>query len=105
MRYREITTDQAEKALAILREECGYTGDPYDGRGFIRAIVTADKTHVCDEFRFIGALGFGGKFRNNGNCENTPHVDCYSENKTPERLAMIKRANARLAELFPPVSP
>lgn len=32
--------------------------------------------------------------------ENTPHVDCYREHETPERQAMIERANARIARLF-----
>ena len=49
------------------------------------------------EYRFQGALGFGGKFRNHG---YGWRVDCYSEDETPERLAMIESANAALAELY-----
>ena len=50
----------------------------------------------------MGSLGFGGKFRNNGNRNNTPHVNCYPEDETPARLAMIAAANKRLDELFNP---
>lgn len=102
--YREINEKQAQSVLEILRVECGYTADPYDGQGFMRAILAPqpDSENVCHEYRFMGALGFGGKFRNNGNNYNTPHVDCYAENETPERLAMIERANKRLADLFNP---
>lgn len=101
MRFREIGASEAQEIFHILAEECGYA-DPYNGRGFIEAIIAPqpDGGHICHEYRFQGALGFGGKFRNNGNRENTPYVDCYREDETPARLAMIKRANARLDELF-----
>lgn len=105
MRYREITRDQAHEVIRVLITECGFTPRDRDGDMFVNNIVTADKANVCHEYRFQGALGFGGKFRNNGNYENTPHVDCYPENETPERRAMIGRANARLRELFAPTSP
>ena len=73
-----------------------------DADAFVRAISTVlvDDHMICREYRFCGALGFGGKFRNNGNRNNTPHVDCYPEHETPERLAMIEAANRRLATLF-----
>lgn len=48
----------------------------------------------CDEYRFQGKLGFGGKYR-----RKTNTVDCYSEDETPERLAIIERLNAELAKL------
>ena len=61
-------------------------------------VDTPPRGHVCHEYRFIGALGFGGKFRNNGNNDNVPYVDCYFESLTPARQAMMDRANARLRE-------
>jgi hypothetical protein len=94
---RTITDEQARKVLKILIEECGHKIiDPRDGEAFVRGI----KNETCREWRFMGALGFGGKFRNNGNNGNVPYVDCYPENETPARLDMIARANARLRELF-----
>ena len=48
----------------------------------------------CTEFRFCGKLGFGGKYRSQRNT-----VDCYREDETPERLAIIAATNAALAQL------
>ena len=46
------------------------------------------------EWRFCGALGFGGKFR-----FPRMSVDCYKEDETPETLRMIQLTNACLARL------
>lgn len=103
MRYRPITRDQALQVLKILIEECGHrVTHNRDAECFVRAITAPrpDGGPICMEYRFCGELGFGGKFRNNGNCNNTPYVDCYRESETPARLAMIEAANRRLAELF-----
>ncbi|MEP0323249.1 hypothetical protein [Bauldia litoralis] len=100
---REISREQAEAACQILVEECGHrqTDDGYND--FVETVRTdGGRRHVCNEYRFMGRLGFGGKFRNNGNRNNTPYVDCYREHETPERLAMIERTNERLAVLFAP---
>lgn len=101
MTHRDISDDQARSVLQILKDECGYI-DSYNGEGFVRSIrwPNGEDGHPCREYRFIGKLGFGGKFRNNGNYDNTPYIDCYQEHATPERRAMMERANARLAELF-----
>jgi hypothetical protein len=48
----------------------------------------------CTEFRFMGSLGFGGKYYSREN-----RVDCYSEDETPERRVAIGRTNAALAEV------
>ncbi len=95
---RLITKEQAIEVRKILEEECGLQPDPQGRDGFIYCISHPERD--CREYRFMGLLGFGGKFRNNGNWNNTPHVDCYSEHETPERLAMIEAANKRLAKLF-----
>lgn len=50
------------------------------------------------EYRFIGLLGFGGKFW----CDSRGggwHVDCYSEDKTPYRKTVIQNTNSALATL------
>lgn len=54
---------------------------------------TADNT-ICTEWRFIGLLGFGGKYRS-----ETNSVSCYSEDETPERLSLIRKLNAELSKL------
>lgn len=103
MTVRPITEAQARAVLSILVEECGHkVFDQPAADAFVSAIIVPqpNERDNCCEWRFCGALGFGGKFRNNGNHENTPHVDCYQEDETPARLAMIAAANKRLAELF-----
>ncbi len=48
------------------------------------------------EFRFCGKLGPGGKFWNDG---GGFRVDCYKEDETPERLAIMEKVNKLLLEL------
>lgn len=51
------------------------------------------------EWRFIGSLGFGGKFiKQSGRLV----VSCYPEDRNTERIATIERLNARLAEVVKP---
>lgn len=93
----DITETQARQVATILTEECGWKiFDQRDLDAFVYHVCERD----CREYRFQGDLGFGGKFRNNGNNNNIPHVDCYPEDETPSRRKMIERANGRLRELF-----
>lgn len=48
----------------------------------------------CVEYRFGGLLGFGGKVYWTG---GRLYVNCYPEDRTPERATMIERASAHLA--------
>ena len=48
----------------------------------------------CDEYRFQGSLGFGGKY-----WLKTNRVNCYREDESPERVAIIKQLNDELAKL------
>lgn len=48
------------------------------------------------EFRFIGTLGFGGKFYNNS---SRWYVSCYPEDTSPGREELIRCVNDRLATL------
>jgi hypothetical protein len=63
-------------------------------RGFLYS-HTEDK-FGCDEWRFCGHLGFGGKFRS-----RRFTVDCYRESETPERLRIIAELNTALEVLKP----
>lgn len=92
---REITAEQADAAYTILVHHAGAYDHPRARDGFVYHV-----TDGCMEYRFQGLLGFGGKFRNNGNHENVPHVDCYSEDLNVKRNAVILATNAMLAELF-----
>lgn len=91
-----LTEVQAQKAIEIINEECRANIDERDVPAFIK-YVTKGTSGI--EWRFMGALGFGGKFRVNYYNKPHPYVDCYSEHMNEERRAMIDRANARLADL------
>lgn len=87
-----LTPNQANAVYDILVKDAGASED---GREDFVYLQTHDHLR---EYRFIGGLGFGGKFRRNG-WEDRWYVDCYTEDLTPERQAMIEAANAALAEL------
>jgi len=97
MNENVLSEEQAEAVWSVLVEECGATSD----HGFVY-----HQTHeYVSEWRFMGTLGFGGKFwrsrstRPDGSWGEWWHVNCYQEDETPERLATIKRANDRLWKL------
>lgn len=91
-----ITAEQAIAAYAILVEYVGARDDAMERHCFVHYLTERDG----DEYRFQGNLGFGGKFRNNGNHDCTPYVDCYPEDLTEARETAIKTANVKLVELF-----
>ncbi len=62
--------------------------------------VKSHKNGYCDsvcEYRFVGKLGFGGKFYFSS-IKNI-HVSCYEENKNLSRLWIIKRTNNALVDI------
>jgi hypothetical protein len=89
--FTRLTPEQAAQAYAALVTHAGARPNEDDVAGFVYELTRQTPTN---EFRFGGALGMGGKFR-------FPRmtVDCYREDETPERLAMIVACNAALAEL------
>ena len=87
-----MTKDQIfNRVYAALVEHCAAPADELSRMSFF---VAFRKEHPTTEYRFHGALGFGGKFRFPGFT-----VDCYREDETPERLRMIAKANEVLAGL------
>lgn len=50
--------------------------------------------HGCDEWRFMGKLGCGGKYR-----RKTNTVDCYKEDETPLRIGLITKLNSELQKI------
>ncbi len=50
----------------------------------------------CDEFRFQGELGFGGKIRKNN---DKIYVDYYPEDRSDEREMMCAAANYALKRI------
>ena len=90
------------KVYDILVEECEAYDGGHERENFLyhqMKETTPDDPYSGPptEWRFQGALGFGGKFwRNNGKL----YVNCYSEDSCPEREEMIEKANKRLAVLL-----
>lgn len=70
----------------ILVKYAGAPDDAMDRRAFAVA-----HRNGCEEYRFMGRLGFGGKYRSKTNT-----VDCYPEDMTPERRTIIDATNAAL---------
>jgi hypothetical protein len=90
-----------DDVYTILVEECraSDTNKEYGPRWLFTNVMLNEPQTM--EYRFIGALGFGGKFwPGSGDELNPPYVTCYQEDETPERRAMIDKANKRLKELF-----
>jgi hypothetical protein len=76
----------------ILVEECGAAPQQEYADDFIRSML-----NECREYRFQGDLGFGGKCYFD---HRRVWVSCYREDRTPERDAMIAKANSRLPDLY-----
>lgn len=87
-----LTDAEADAVYALLVEHCG----AYDREGS-REMFVYHATRGCREYRFMGALGFGGKFYNDG---RTWRVGCYPEDMTADRAERIDRANVALAKLY-----
>lgn len=91
-----MTKDEANAVYDILVRECGAAEGndrSWPGRDHFVREFTRDR-HT-DEYRFMGALGFGGKFY-----PDRLRVSCYPEDETPERREMVERANAALRALL-----
>lgn len=88
------------KCWDILVEHAGAYND---NRGYNRAAFVQSMLDEgyggCQEYRFDGTLGFGGKFRRNGNRNYRVHVTCYPEDETEKSRATIAKVNKLLAEL------
>lgn len=89
---RKITREQANAAYDILVKNCRAKNDDGLRFGFVSAV--AHLVHPADKYRFQGSLGFGGKFRNNGNRDDVPHVDCYPKDETPARLKAVEATSS-----------
>lgn len=88
-----------EKVWAILVERAGASAHPDDRDSFINAFL--DLKYPPTEWRFCGKLGFGGKFWRNERMSAPPfYVNCYSEDRTPERDQIIEDVNVLLKDLY-----
>lgn len=83
----------------VLVAEAGASAHPQERQDFVRYMASHGGTQ---EWRFCGALGFGGKLWRDpiypaarGGC----YVTYYPEHRTPAREAIVERTNVRLAEV------
>jgi len=94
---KRMSAKMADEVYTILVEECG-ADDHEDGserRRFVEA-QTREDDYFIYEYRFCGALGFGGKFWIN---DGRIYVNCYPEDQRKKEKDMIEKANKRLAEI------
>jgi len=89
-----LTWEQASLIFDILVEECG-AEEPMRLE-FVRYHMTEPR-YFPTEYRFIGSLGFGGKFWH-ANGRDGWYVTCYQEDNT-RAGEKVKKANERLAAL------
>ena len=88
----KMPADIATRVFDVLVEE---GGAPEHGREqFLFHYTRSD--HPPVEYRFMGALGFGGKF---WRANQHWYITTYSEDETRERRAFIEQADKRLAVL------
>ncbi len=95
-----LSESEAAAIWQVLVDHAGASDDPYDRANFIHSHAES----FVQEWRFIGTLGLGGKFRRTRGWQEPDgrgrwYVDCYREDETPERLAVIEATNEALAEL------
>lgn len=89
----ELTIDEAKAVYEVLVEHCGYTDRPHERAQFISNVTRGGFM----EYRFIGAMGFGGKFWSS---HHRWYVTLYREHETDDRIRRRDRANALLAALY-----
>lgn len=91
-----MTEAVASEVFDILVEHAG--ASERHRRAFVHAQVHDE--YPCLEYRFQGALGFGGKFWRNPSFNHQGwYVNCYREDETKEWRKIIERTNAALAEV------
>lgn len=88
----KLTREQWGEVFDILVSKCA--ADATKREYFIDAVT--DEKFPATEFRFMGALGFGGKLYN---AYSRVYVSCYREDSTPAREKMIEETN-KLLEKF-----
>jgi len=86
----KLTVEQANKVYDLL-VSIGGAYEP-DRESFI--YHHCESKHICEEWRFQGKLGFGGKYRSESNM-----VDCYHEDINDETNKVINELNAELSKI------
>lgn len=87
-----MTEDLAHRVYSVLVTECSAAADDRSREVFVYSVTERN----CREYRFMGSLGFGGKF-----WPRDMRVSCYREDETDTRTAVLRRTNELLATLSP----
>lgn len=94
-----LTNDQANAIYDVLVDFAGAREDSRED------FVYSQINRFISEYRFMGGLGFGGKFwrtdgrRQNGSWGETWRVSLYREDETIDRLNMYHDTNRALTEI------
>lgn len=86
----DIRKEKYEKIYDLLVSVGG--ADESDKQDFVYHHF--ESKNGCREWRFCGKFGFGGKYRSETNT-----VTLYPEDKTPERVKLIKKINQELSKI------
>jgi hypothetical protein len=90
-----MTPDSLNKVYDVLVNVCG--ASEHERAQFVQL---HSEPNYPREWRFQGYLGYGGKFWRSE--WNAPYVNCYPEDRTPERDQIILEATKQLKELSLP---
>lgn len=97
MSLKHLLEWEAHWVYDILVEECGARDDADSRHDFVHHHTKDD---LPGEYRFVGALGMGGKFYLGYSFDGRRmHVDYYPQDQSPERDRMVAEAKKRLAQL------
>lgn len=92
-----MTEERANRVYDVLVRLAGARDDDDDRLMFVH-IQTRE---WCTEYRFMGSLGFGGKFwRTPDGFGERWRIDCYREDETPGRRRIIDETNEALEQLL-----
>ena len=91
MKEKLISPEKAQKIYDLLVSIGGASERMMDS--FI--YHHCESKEGCDEWRFQGKLGFGGKYYSERNV-----VDCYTEDRNPTTIAIINELNDKLSDIY-----
>ena len=84
-----MTREKADKVYDVLVRMGG--ADEMMRESFVHHHLGERGRDICNEWRFGGKLGFGGKYRSVYNA-----VDCYSEDSNSRVMSLIESINQEL---------
>lgn len=90
-----LSPEAANAIYDVLVEHAGEIEDEWSRETFVHA----QTSRHCHEYRFMGALGFGGKFWRE-DFQRQWRVNCYAENENERTRKIIAETNKALDEVY-----